>query len=221
MRFPINLLVILFLGAIFCSCADDPVEAKFNKISNLVQVGDNELIYQEFDEHTTQYFDDVLAAALEKNASRAEVIGAMNGIPISTLMLYDLLNGPEESVADSLEVVYASETMLRWALRINAFGVFRNTVENPIRVREVTSVNGSEAKVLVTVPTGSGPIIGTTYLFNRENDDWKLNFVSTLRMMEKIHTQGQRSSGLTLMEYANTMNRKVDQTTEFKYRQTY
>ena len=126
--------------------------------------------------------------------------------------------GIEGDTTEQTGRALASKSMLEFIVNYGGVGVFRSSSEAPIKFREVTSVNEHTAKVLVGVPTGEGAIMGTTYTFYFENGEWKLNFPSTMGLVEKIYAQGQKRSGLDEYEYAKYLNQRTDEGMEFKYR---
>ncbi len=204
--------------ACLVSCSDNGVEQKFNAINQMILEGPMDSVYTAFDEESHEYLKDLLQLAQEKNIAGAEFLGRRLNIPISTLVLYEYLQAPGEESNDSTEELYQSETLLKFILQLTQVGIFRTQAGTPLRFHELEYSNSSSAAATIAVPTGNGPFILTTFQFHREGDEWKLNFPSTMGVMEKIYAQGQRASLQTSQEYARTIKASTAETFNFKYR---
>jgi len=93
-------------------------------------------------------------------------------------------------------------TELAWLyFMVDGTGIFRHTKSLPVCIYDGATVRGNVAELNVVIPTGKA-VLGIEYIFHKENDVWKLNFPSTMRVVEKIYAQNQRSSGLGYHQYA-------------------
>lgn len=82
-------------------------------------------------------------------------------------------------------------------MRLNGTGVIGMNTQNRLQFREVTNVSGNKAELEVLVSTGDkNAKIVSTYLFKKENEEWKLDLLSTLSLEEKLLKQTLRRSPL-------------------------
>jgi hypothetical protein len=207
--------LILFSLLISCSGAGE-VEETFTTILNLHVSDDRSGIEDYFDEDTHYFIEQLVKNGRNREAEKANYLGQQNEVPISTMILYYTLAGTDER-PDSSSLF--SEDFLWAYFPLDGTGVFRHTNELPIRIHDNPVVYGDVANLSVSVPTGNNARLGTKYRFNREGDRWKLNLASTMELMEKIHKQNQRSSGLGVQEYAMRASQQVGKELGFQYRQ--
>ena len=213
-----------YLFLIFClttlmSCSEsDDVEQAFTVVTNRLGIGDRERIKRSFDQETHDYVGKLVACARNREAERALLLGRQNVIPISTMILYYSMAGTEEQVDTSS--VY-SEDYLWTYFRLDGTGVFRHSAKLPIKIYEEPFIFGDIAKLEVSIPAEDNARLLTTYLFNREEDIWKLNLPSTMGVMEKIHKQNQKKSGLDMDAYARRASSMAGSSVKFEYRKYY
>lgn len=209
-------LFLFLLLPVLTSCGKHQLEERFLDISALAHAGDNDLIYDHFNAYSQEYFDTLRSAAIAKDPELLAQLAITNEIPVTTYVLYDLLDAPDG--ADSLmRTIMASEHQLRLALRSNAIGVFYDSYENPIQFQGVTYSGESWGRVSVAVPMMNGLLLGSDYKFTKEDGAWKLDFVSTMLVFEKILAQQQKKSGLSPLEFAQKFNAEERGPIEFRY----
>ncbi len=212
-------LLTLSLFMLFSSCSKSgAVESTFHSIINLHSSDDRSGIKDYFDKDTHYYIEKLVASAKAGNIDEANRLGEQNEIPISTMILYYTMAGTEER-SDSSSLF--SEDFLWAYFRLDGTGVFRHAKDLPIKIHEAPFIYGDIANLSVSVPTGNNARLGTRYRFNREGDQWKLNLASTMELMEKIHKQNQRSSGLDFQGYAMQASQQVGKEIGFQYRRRY
>ncbi len=215
-----RLLPLFFLLSLFtaCSGAEKEVEDTFTTIINLHTSDNRSNIEDYFDDATHQYIAHLIDHARDGDEIDADDLGLRNELPISTMTLYYSLAETEAQPDTSGSVVFSEEFVWLYFL-ISGSGVFRHTKEYPIKIRDgATLLSDTRAELSVAIPTGNNALLGTTYIFNKEDNKWKLNLLSTMKIMEKIHTQNQRRSGLGVNEYAKQTSRSGSDELQFQYR---
>lgn len=209
-------LLLLPLFALLQSCSkSSEVEDTFTTITNLLTSDDRNELTGYFDEDTHNFIAQLVGNARDGEVEKANFLGQQNEIPIGTMILYYTLAGTDER-PDSSSLL--SEDFLWVYFTLDGTGVFRHNKDLPIRIHDDPIIYGDVANLSVSVPTGNNARLGTKYRFNREGDQWKLNLASTMELMEKIHKQNQRSSGLSFKEYAMQASQQAGNEIGFQYR---
>ena len=205
-------------------CGGDPVVNRFDEIILQIDHGQPYAVFSMLDASSEEYFDKLVESVRSGDPEAAEYAGQLRGIPIMSLLLYERLTVDVDSLEQFGEYVEQSSTgtelrsMLDMLLMVNRIGVFRHSRELPIKREEGTTINGDISPLRVTVPTGKGARLESTYLFAKEEDRWNLNYPSTLKAVESIHRQAQRKSGLDPYQYAKQVVTTSGGPIQFEYR---
>ena len=216
-RFIYLLPLIIILSS--CSGAGE-VDDTFTRIVNLHASDDRSGLEEFYDEDTHHYLDQLVKFAKSNNVEQARLLGREYKLPISTLLLYHVITVPV-SQRDTTNSSFASKEFLWLYMSMTGMGIYRHTSEHQIKIHESAKIYGDVAELQVAVPTGSNARLGSTYIFNREGDRWKLNFPSTMGTIEKVHIQNQRRSGLSIEEYVQMIGEQPEEEIQFQYRKYY
>lgn len=217
----IKILLLISVFPLLVSCEGKAVETAFNQIVNDVAEGNADQVLLSFDAESQTYFDQLLAAVRKNDVAKATYLGKKNEVLVSTLLLFDQFVDAGRDTPDSIRIAMATQEILNFTLIMNDVGVFRNSTESPIRIHEGATVSGNRADLSVTVSTGTGAKLATTFIMHKEEGQWKLNFPSTMKGVERVYAQGLRSSGLTSYQYAQRLNRSGGNGLSFSYDRNY
>jgi len=214
----LRLLPFLFLSILLSSCESGKVESTFTEIVDLHTSDDRSGIEDYFDKDTHSYIDQLAECAKSGDVDKAYFIGKERDATISTLIIYYSLAGTEEKPDTTVSDLSATKEFIWLYFMLDGTGVFRHAKDHPIRIYDGATVRGDVADLNVGIPTGNNAVLGTNYVFNKEDEAWKLNFPSTMRVMEKIYVQNQRNSGLSFRDYAKQVSQQSGGELQFKYR---
>lgn len=214
-----NLLLFTPLLFLFSSCGKD---------ARLAQRAFTEIITEQewTEEKAEQYFTKLSLTYLQKLAetsnatdySMAEKLGFEYGPQLVTMKMHGELNiykniiKPEENSLSLQDVLHL--------MQLNGTGILGMSLQNRLKFREVADVSGSKAQVKVSVATGGKAKIISNYIFEKEDEKWKINLLSTLTMEEKVLKQNLRRSPLRNDKAAFIVNHlsSPPQEMQFQYR---
>ncbi len=170
-----------------------------------------------FDIESKQYLSELAQHINEMDRDAAEVLGIEHGIPLNTLVIYEILR--PDSIGQSEVDISGIITLSA----LSGMGIFRSTENQALSLQETPRVDGNHAYASILVPTGNGnTFVQTTYSFKKENENWKLNFPSTLSMREKVMSQNRTRRGMTNVDFAIHYANSTDmREMEFSYRANY
>lgn len=209
----------LFFVLLLSGCSQHTeVEASFLAITGKQPTAssDENPILSKMSQRSIDYFTSLAEIINTGEAEDAEWLGNDYDVPLSTLEMYFMLN---RGTADTTDAKFAALDVLTM-FRLFQKGIFRSSLTHPINIHEAAELKGTEALLPVTVPIGDGKSsILSRYRFVQEEQAWKLDFISTLGINEKVLLQNRKRSSLSAPDFIKSLLERDNDGLNFKYRQ--
>ena len=192
---PLPLVVFIFLSLLLSNCQSESraLHTHFNLFKQALVAGDNTVLFDQFDQETQEYLTQIAEMALwsENRLTEKKVFCRQAEHTLSTHLLLqasELMAQLEETESyGPLKVIFNAQ-MLK-------FHFFDEATAQGMTFVEVEELIGNEAKVKVNIPMNGQAKVQSTYTFHLEEEKWRLNLASTLRLSEKILRSQWQNSG--------------------------
>lgn len=187
------LLAVFALQFNSCQTESRALNTHFSVFKQALVSGDNTVLFDQFDKETQEYLTKIAEMALwgEDRLSEKNDFCRQAEHSLSTHLLLkasELMAQLEEAETyGPLKVIFNAQ-MLK-------FHFFDETTAQGMTFVEVESMQGDEAKVKVNIPMNGQAKVQSTYTFHYEEEKWRLNLASTLRLSEKILQSQWQNSG--------------------------
>ncbi len=189
------LFLALIIGSLSgCSneAEHEQLQAAFTAFKQAIADGNNQVVLQSFDQESKDYFTSLAELARWDNEDNKMGFCQQSGHPLSSLLLLQagelMYSLDEPATYGPMNVLFNAEML--------GFSFFDETRLSHYRFGEVLSIDGDQAQVGVEVKMDEEVWAESTYVFNKEKQEWRLNYLSTLSLMEKYLSAQQRKSGL-------------------------
>ena len=208
--------LLLLCGTFYrCTSASDEAFSAMETLLGSESLSHADSVAHHFNENTFAYLEEVQALVRADDMHGLEALGKQNDCPITTTIIGKSL---QPIVADSTGEAWKTSTVMV-LLDLMDFGIYRHSEEFPFRTYEVLEATDEQARVNVTVPTGSGNAkLLSTFRLDKEGDHWKLDYPSTLRFHEAVFRQAVKRRGISVAQFADEYLQSNGSAIEFSYR---
>ena len=198
--------IALLFGLCLFSCREKmeatKLETTFSVFKETIAAGNNEALLAMFDSESQAYFTRLaeLATTTEEEDTKSDFC-LRSGVPLTTRVLLQagelMVTLEEPDSYGPMNILFNAEML--------GFGYFDDTRLSHYRFVEVLQVQGKKAQVAVNVKAGQEVWAQSTYSFTEEEEKWKLNFLSSMSLMEKYLEAQRRKSGLPPRDFVMKM----------------
>ncbi|MEO1412492.1 MAG: hypothetical protein AAFW73_21560 [Bacteroidota bacterium] len=218
----LNPLYPLLLTLLACQPSDPQIERQFQAIL-AANGNDAQVFYQEsITEQSLAYFDALLEVSDSLNYERARTLGMDYGLPLVTMRLHgQMLSYGSYLGLGAERWAREGRANLLLLMKLTATGILEPERTDRFRFKELSSLRGDAAEVKVATDTRREAKIISTYRMERTGSLWRLNFLSTLTLEEKLLRQLVRQQGLREQPavFMENFVAHPPEEIEFRYRQ--
>lgn len=198
------------LGLAGCSSTarEAEVQSAFQRFQAALAEGDNVAVYELFDSESRLYFTRIGQLALSGTETEKSAFCQYTDQPWSTRYLLragEYMAQIEGAAAfPPLKVIVTAQAL--------SFGILDETQLPDYRFDQVESISGDEAVAIVNHRLNGDAWVRSKFTFHHEDGEWRLNYGSTLTLMERYLATQARRSGLDPRAYIDKLLLEGDTT---------
>lgn len=208
-RFISTFLVLITLQS--CGNQEADLKSTFNSIKNYENT---ELVSDLLDEQSLKFFKDVAEVASQMDESKIRSLSFGMDYPMSTryfLQTIEFLFSENETEKTELGDIITIASLAE-------YGPLGLQNRKKYKFHELEEAGSAKATAIVNYEVAPNTYVQSKVLFYKENDQWKLNYPSTLSYFEKYLYKLQQQTGGSDREVIQSVIQDGGQEVKMMYR---
>ena len=199
MRRQVGYLSVLALLVLGCSRTgqEEAIADAFRRWQAALSAGNNVALLEQFSSESQAYFALLGQLAVGSNESEKEAFCQMGQIPWSTRYLLQACEFMA-SVDEATEFTALNVIVTAQALQ---FGILDEAKLPDYRFDSVADIQGSRAVAIINYRLAPETWVQSRFTFLREDGQWRLDYASTLTLMERYLATNAQKSGLPARQF--------------------
>lgn len=219
----VKVVILTLFAFLLTNCNSrlkEEVKTSFLQLKSAIQKMEIEKIAASLDQESIDYLQHLSDISSEDNYEAAASYGRSKGYELSTMILFESFKNIQlRKERDTIENDKFDTNRTILIAGSYGIGMLRFGDVSRIKFNKIEEISEKQATVLVEVATGSGNhYILSKYIFNRENESWKLNLISTFRLQESLLIQQFRKAGKDKDRFIKDIVNRQPTEVEFMYR---
>ena len=216
-----SLSAFLFISILFIGCnskAKKEIPLAFSTIQQHVKDIDKEKIIASLDAESIAYLDKMAALSNNWNYEEVSALGKKYQCELTTLLLHEYMLMFNDSVVDTTKTKKVDKEDVVSVAGLMGTGILQFLESDRFTYKDLEKVRGKQASANIRMNVGDNTtFIVSQCLFNKQDDAWKLNLLSTFLLDEKLLEGQQRSSGRTKVDFISAYAKDQPSEVRFSY----